>query len=250
MRKKPSGHFIKSRLCIIDNIDEIFPDVKGENDLLWGFCVRGALRKRHRGTRRSGGQLKFHLLSTLSKDFKKKSSLWTHQSRFLLLPSPRFALSLQDFLSVQASIGRSDTEYEGLFYEVQHEGKKLWKMTVANLLLAEVLAGNKFVQEVTEAHFLPLEQSCSTGRGLVPYIRGQQLYLLSRRLVSLYHRTSLKWSNFSNYMETFWTFQAKINNFNIVVFYAVMTNYSLLASLAFIFILDVIHELALRSQVK
>lgn len=51
-------------------------------------------------------------------------------------------------------------------------------------------------------------------------------------------------------METFWTFQAKINNFNIVVCYAVMTNYSLLASLGFIFILDVIHELALRSQVK
>lgn len=77
------------------------------------------------------------------------------------------------------------------FMRFNTKEKSCEKMTVANLLLAEVLAGNKFVQEVTEAHFLPLEQSCSTGRGLVPYIRGQQLYLLSRRLVSLYHSTSL-----------------------------------------------------------
>lgn len=153
MRKKPSGHFIKSRLCIIDNIDEIFPDVKGENDLLWGFCVRGALRKRHRGTKRSGGQLKFHLLSTLSKDFKKKSSLWTHQSRFLLLPSPRFALSLQDFLSVQASIGRSDTEYEGLFYEVQPEVKKLWKNDCCQLTVGR---GAGWKQICARSHWSPL----------------------------------------------------------------------------------------------
>lgn len=71
------------------------------------------------------------------------------------------------------------------FIRFNTKEKSYEKMTVANLLLAEVLAGNKFLQEVTEAHFLPLEQSCSTGRGLVSYIRGQQLYLLSRRLVWL-----------------------------------------------------------------
>ena len=32
----------------------------------------------------------------------------------------------------------------------------------ANLLLAELLTGNKFVQEVAEANFLPFEQSCNT----------------------------------------------------------------------------------------
>lgn len=209
---------------------------------LWGKDIEGQNGQEVSSSfifcQHSAKTLKKSLLSELTKvDFSS-------------FPLPGLLCLCRIFSVSRLQLGDRTQNMRVCFMRFNTKEKSCEKMTVANLLLAEVLAGNKFVQEVTEAHFLPLEQSCSTGRGLVPYIRGQQLYLLSRRLVSLYHRTSLKWSNFSNYMETFWTFQAKINNFNIVVFYAVMTNYSLLASLAFIFILDVIHELALRSQVK
>lgn len=47
-----------------------------------------------------------------------------------------------------------------------------------NVLLEELLTGEKFVQEVAEANLLPLEQSCKAAKVLIPYIRGGQLYLL------------------------------------------------------------------------
>lgn len=40
------------------------------------------------------------------------------------------------------------------------------------------------MQEVAEANFLPLEQSCKTGRGFVPYIRVQQMYLFNKQALS------------------------------------------------------------------
>lgn len=59
----------------------------------------------------------------------------------------------------------------------QNQKKKAVKMM--NLLLEELLTREKFVQEVTEANFLSLEQSCKAARVLIPYIRAGQLYLLS-----------------------------------------------------------------------